>query len=63
MSLDVIGLSVDIGKRRIDMDLDELAFGRAHHRVLYFIDRNPGMTVAALLDILTRDHPEAAVSA
>ena len=35
-----------------DAILDELAFGRAHHRVLYFIDRNPGMTVAALLDIL-----------
>lgn len=27
-------------------------FGRAHHRVLYFVSRNPGMTVAGLLDLL-----------
>ena len=27
-------------------------FGRAHHRVLYFVSRRPGLTVAALLDIL-----------
>jgi DNA-binding MarR family transcriptional regulator len=27
-------------------------FGRAHHRVLHFVDRNPGLTVADLLDIL-----------
>lgn len=27
-------------------------FGRAHHRVLHFVNRNPGMKVADLLDIL-----------
>ena len=27
-------------------------FGRAHHRVLHFVDRNPGLKVADLLDIL-----------
>jgi DNA-binding MarR family transcriptional regulator len=27
-------------------------FGRAHHRVLHFVGRGPGMTVAQLLDIL-----------
>ena len=27
-------------------------FGRAHHRVLYFVARRPGMTVAELLEIL-----------
>jgi DNA-binding MarR family transcriptional regulator len=27
-------------------------FGRAHHRVLHFVNRNPGLTVADLLDIL-----------
>jgi DNA-binding MarR family transcriptional regulator len=32
--------------------LEELKFGRAHHRVLHFIGRSPGMTVAQLLDIL-----------
>jgi len=35
-----------------DAILAEFAFGRAHHRVLYFVNRNPGMTVAELLDIL-----------
>src|SRR5215467_4134375 len=32
--------------------LAKLGFGRAHHRVLHFINRNPGMKVAELLDIL-----------
>ncbi len=27
-------------------------FGRAHHRVVHFVGRNPGITVAELLDIL-----------
>jgi DNA-binding MarR family transcriptional regulator len=35
-----------------DEVLSKLAFGRAHHRVLHFVNRNPGMTVADLLDIL-----------
>lgn len=35
-----------------DRILDRLAFGRAHHRALYFVNRRPGMTVAELLDIL-----------
>ncbi|RCW83212.1 MarR family winged helix-turn-helix transcriptional regulator [Phyllobacterium bourgognense] len=35
-----------------DMILEKLEFGRAHHRVLYFINRKPGMTVAELLDVL-----------
>src|SRR3954471_11267939 len=32
--------------------LAKLAFGRAHHRVLHFVNRNPGMKVADLLDVL-----------
>src|SRR6266545_1722773 len=32
--------------------LMKFGFGRAHHRVLHFINRNPGMKVAELLDIL-----------
>ena len=32
--------------------LDEYGFGRAHHRVLHFVHRNPGLRVADLLDIL-----------
>src|ERR1700685_4323630 len=32
--------------------LATLGFGRAHHRVLHFINRNPGMKVADLLDVL-----------
>lgn len=35
-----------------DIMLKNLGFGRAHHRVLYFVNRNPGMTVAELLFIL-----------
>jgi DNA-binding MarR family transcriptional regulator len=35
-----------------DEALAKLGFGRAHHRVLHFVNRNPGMKVAELLDIL-----------
>jgi len=35
-----------------DQVLDKLRFGRAHHRVLHFVNRNPGMKVAELLDVL-----------
>jgi DNA-binding MarR family transcriptional regulator len=35
-----------------DQLLDKLGFGRAHHRVLHFVNRNPGMKVAELLDVL-----------
>jgi DNA-binding MarR family transcriptional regulator len=35
-----------------DAILAKFGFGRAHHRVLHFVDRNPGLTVAELLDIL-----------
>lgn len=35
-----------------DAILSKSDFGRAHHRVLHFVERNPGLTVADLLDIL-----------
>ena len=35
-----------------DEVLEEYGFGRAHHRVLHFVHRNPGLRVADLLDIL-----------
>ena len=35
-----------------DAILAKSNFGRAHHRVLHFVDRNPGLTVADLLDVL-----------
>jgi DNA-binding MarR family transcriptional regulator len=35
-----------------DEVLSKFGFGRAHHRVLHFVNRNPGMKVAELLDIL-----------
>jgi DNA-binding MarR family transcriptional regulator len=35
-----------------DRVLERYGFGRAHHRVLHFVNRNPGLTIAALLDIL-----------
>ncbi|NND50597.1 MAG: MarR family transcriptional regulator [Rhizobiales bacterium] len=35
-----------------DQILEQYGFGRAHHRVLHFVLRNPGIRVAELLDIL-----------
>lgn len=35
-----------------DNQLQEIGFGRAHHRVLHFVDRNPGFKVAELLKLL-----------
>jgi DNA-binding MarR family transcriptional regulator len=36
-----------------DALLEKDGFGRAHHRVLHFVGRNPGLTVAELLAILS----------
>ena len=35
-----------------DAILSEYGFGRAHHRVIYFVGRNPRITVSELLAIL-----------
>jgi len=35
-----------------DAILSSYGFGRAHHRVLHFVSRRPGLTVAELLDVL-----------
>jgi DNA-binding MarR family transcriptional regulator len=35
-----------------DAMLADLGLGRAHHRVIYFVGRNPGITVSELLKIL-----------
>lgn len=35
-----------------DRILTELGFGRAHHRVIHFVSRRPGLSVADLLDLL-----------
>lgn len=35
-----------------DKVLEDLTLGRAHHRALHFIGRNPGITVSGLLAIL-----------
>lgn len=35
-----------------DALLAEYSLGRSHHRVIYFIGRNPGITMSDLLDIL-----------
>ncbi|MGG7518631.1 MarR family winged helix-turn-helix transcriptional regulator [Allorhizobium undicola] len=32
--------------------LEKIGYGRAHHRVVYFVSRRPGMMVADLLSIL-----------
>ncbi len=38
--------------RDADAVLVKFGLGRAHHRVLHFVDRNPGLRVADLLEIL-----------
>lgn len=38
--------------READAVLAEFGLGRAHHRVLHFVNRSPGLKVAELLDIL-----------
>lgn len=35
-----------------DSILERFGFGRAHHRILHFVNRAPGMTVADLLELL-----------
>lgn len=35
-----------------DHILETIGYGRAHHRVVYFVMRNPGLRVSDLLDIL-----------
>ena len=35
-----------------DHMLEEIGYGRAHHRALHFINRDPGLTVTALLAVL-----------
>lgn len=35
-----------------DAILERQGFGRAHHRVVHFVNRMPGLTVAELLDVL-----------
>jgi DNA-binding MarR family transcriptional regulator len=35
-----------------DRILDKYGYGRAHHRAVHFINRSPGATVNALLDVL-----------
>ena len=42
----------DPDKVLADYKIGNQALGRAHHRVIHFVSRNPGMTVAELLDIL-----------
>ncbi|ODT76495.1 MAG: MarR family transcriptional regulator [Pelagibacterium sp. SCN 64-44] len=53
--LDIMGL-LFFAYRDFTSDADALlvrqGFGRAHHRVLYFVNLRPGMPVADLLDIL-----------
>jgi len=55
MPLDLMGLFF-FAYRDFVGDADALlakrGFGRAHHRVLYFVNLRPGMPVADLLDIL-----------
>ncbi|MEX0344290.1 MAG: MarR family winged helix-turn-helix transcriptional regulator [Rhizobiaceae bacterium] len=55
IDLDIIEL-LFFAYRDFISDPDEIlsgyGFGRAHHRVLHFVNRMPGLTVAELLDVL-----------
>ena len=37
---------------RADRILERRGLGRVHHRILYFIGRNPGVSVSGLLEVL-----------
>ena len=55
MPLDVMGLFFFAYRDFVgdaDALLERQGFGRAHHRVLYFVNLRPGMPVADLLHIL-----------
>ena len=55
LPLDVMGLFFFAYRDFVgdaDAMLERQGFGRAHHRVLYFVNLRPGMPVADLLDIL-----------
>src|SRR5690606_5504055 len=55
MPIDIMGLFFFAYRdfvRDADALLEMQGFGRAHHRVIYFVNLRPGMTVADLLDIL-----------
>jgi DNA-binding MarR family transcriptional regulator len=55
LPLDVMGLFFFAYRDFVgdaDQMLDKQGFGRAHHRVLYFVNLKPGMPVADLLDVL-----------
>jgi DNA-binding MarR family transcriptional regulator len=55
MPLDLMGLFFFAYRDFVgdaDALLERQGFGRAHHRVLYFVNLKPGMPVADLLDIL-----------
>lgn len=55
LELDLIEL-LFFAYRDFTSDPDQIlsvdGFGRAHHRVLHFVNRMPGLTVAELLDVL-----------
>jgi DNA-binding MarR family transcriptional regulator len=55
MPIDVMGLFYFAYRDFVgdaDVILERQGFGRAHHRVLYFVNLKPGMPVADLLHIL-----------
>lgn len=55
VDLDIIEL-LFFAYRDFTSDPDQIlaadGFGRAHHRVVHFVNRTPGLTVAELLDVL-----------
>lgn len=52
MAQDMLFLVVRDINARADVILDELGYGRAHHRCLHWVGRKPGIKVGELLSIL-----------
>src|SRR5262249_4019640 len=52
MAQDLLFLAYRDFTNAADVALEELGLGRAHHRALHFIGRNPAITVSELLGIL-----------
>ena len=55
LPLDVMGLFFFAYRdfvRDADAILERQGFGRAHHRVIYFVNLKPGLPVATILDVL-----------
>ncbi len=50
--MEIFFFSYQAFTKQADDKLDEIGLGRAHHRIIYFVGANPGLSVSELLSIL-----------